>query len=240
MKDSIIELIRTFDFKGFLDIFEHKYIEHKYKSFVEEFLQTFWEPDTTISNLMNCYNIKKERIKQLLFPIPFNFKESCCPNCIESNEFYIKKGFIDSEYTVYCLHCKNEVNQLLTLEEAIKIKETRVAFDLEVKKIEDKLDEVKCPKCQSEMIILSNNIFRTYEIMCSKCDVKYDEYSQLEKDYIAWKKLAAMMIKIKATEEERIEKLLDKKNINDIKIKTEEIITIYVMMEKRRVDFLFA
>lgn len=204
-----------------------------------------WVHDLNINNLVRKYGIPFQKITQLVFPIPYHAENYVCPTCLDNSKFFIDNDIKNSNYTITCSNCNSYINNLISIEEAQQRKKLldkkANEFQAFIDNIGTNLSEIKCPKCQSELILDYNSETLEYLIECSKCNSSYDNYDDLVTDYESWKQRAAMMIKIRAREDEIIEELLANKKPDDIKIKMEEIlkeedsistINYFVNMEK--------
>lgn len=191
-------------------------------------IKEYWSQDLDINSLIKKYGVPLQKITQLVFPIPYHSVNFVCPKCLDSNEFIIENNIKCSRYSVTCSKCDSHINKLILAEEAQQIKQLLDKkandFEMYIDNIRSNLPEIKCPKCQSELILNSNFETLIYLIRCSKCNARYDNYDDLLIDYETWQQRAAMMIKIKAREDEIIKELLVNKKSDDIKLKMEDLI----------------
>ena len=202
-----------------------KYPTVQYKELIKE----CWIENVDINYLIGKYDIKLQRIEQLLYPISFHDQNCVCPNCLDSDTFALVNNIKESNYELYCAKCDSLTTIFFTKQEAEaekkKLDKKIIDFEMIVESIQYKLSEIKCPKCQEkmELIIDKNNL--KFKINCSICNNSYDNYTQLVKDYEEWKQRATMMISIKSKEEELINRFLDRKKKDDIIIKVEDSIS---------------
>lgn len=194
----------------------------------ENLIKDCWSENLTIDNLVEKYGIKLHKIEQLLFPIPFHIENYICPHCLTSELFIMENNIKNLNYMIHCNNCKSIIENFISEKEANLKKETLEEnikkFETYIKTINDKLTEIKCPKCQEKMHLLADKTNLTFKINCTKCSVIYTNYTDLLKDCESFKQRAAMMIKIKAKEDELVNNFLKKKKPEEVKIKVEELI----------------
>ncbi|MGV8979916.1 hypothetical protein [Clostridium sp.] len=220
MLKSKYEISNSVSFSGILK----KYPTVQYKELIKE----CWTESADINHLIEKYGIKLQRIEQLLYPIYFQDQNCVCPNCLDSDTFALVNNIKYSDYIIHCAKCNRLITDFFTKEEAEsekkKLEEKNNDFEMIVESIRTKLSDVKCPKCQEKMSLHIDKSKLKFKIDCSVCNNSYDNYTQLVKEYETWKQRATMMIKIKAKEEELINRFLDRKKKDDIIIKVEDSI----------------
>lgn len=191
-----------------------------------KFLNIYYT-NPNIEELIHEFLIPYNRIEQIIIPIILDSEEMCCPQCFKSI-FEIKSN--DNSYIYICQNCMKRLNdsELLTREQAEheikKNADKKVEFDEKMNHYETILDDIKCPKCQEKLYLNRFNELYSYKIYCKKC--RYSSYD-IEKtvvEYQTWKQRAAMMIAIKAKEQELIEKALQNKREQDVVFNKEDII----------------
>jgi hypothetical protein len=91
--------------------------------------------------------------------------------------------------------------------------------------VNEKLAEIKCPKCQAkDFKTKSDSKDKSYIITCNKCQRQWENIDHVVNEYKDWCTRAAMMISIRKREQELISKILNYKNLNDTIIMTEEFL----------------
>lgn len=196
-----------------------------------EFLKSYYN-NVTIDNLIKEFAIPYNRIENLIIPVIISDSEKYCSNCF-NNSFEINVSINSSsqeKVTYRCQQC-NRIQvypELLTKEDAdIKMAEDvkkRAEFDEEILKCESILGEIKCPKCQEKLYIDKLDNSFEYLIRCKKCNYVSNNIEETIEAFQSWKRRAAMMIAIKAKEQELIEKTLESKKEKDIIFVKEDII----------------
>jgi len=186
-------------------------------------LRDSWDRSYSIIDISDKYSIPVERILKLQIHLPYKTEERICPICFKDDKFIIENDIKNSKYNVICRECNNMINHFLTIDAANEKKKIIEDFELYIKGIETKLKNIACPKCLSDMTIYHDKNTQYFEILCTKCDVVYTDYTQLLIDDKERKKRAAMMISIKELEAKKILDNLDNKK--EIVVEAEEQIT---------------
>lgn len=194
-------------------------------------LLKMYHNNTTIENLISEFSISFNRLEKIMLPIVIDNLEKYCPICF-NNSFELENniGRTDRSFLLECQQCNTVINELdlLTNEEVqqkIKINElNKKEFNEKLDKFNKKLNEIKCPKCQEKLYLKGDNTTFTYEIKCSKCNYNSIDIADTIKEFDEWKQRSAMMIAIKAKEQELIEKALERKKEKDILFTKENII----------------
>lgn len=199
-----------------------------------EFLSDCWNFDVSINKIVEKYLIPYNKIESLMLPIFFNLQDSYCPECLASNIYVIDSSIKDvknDDIDFYCAKCNSklhDIKELLSKDECEKrlseIENIKKEFNEYIESIDLKLKNIKCYKCQSPLKICTDDSNYTYKLECTKCGNIIENIETAESKYKDWKKRAAMMITIKAKEQELIEKKLGSKKPTDILIKSEDII----------------
>lgn len=200
-----------------------QYSTDEYKNLIQD----CWKSDSIVE-LVEKYDIRAQRLNQILFPIIFSDEKYRCPSCLDSHTFSIENDINSLEYDVYCCECKGLVKELITIE-ATEVKkrseEERIEkFEAHVYEIRDNLKKIGCPKCQNGLKIVEDKAKLEYKINCCECAASYDDYEILLKDYEEWQLLNARILKIKDAEDELINSLLNRKKSKEVKVKVENII----------------
>ena len=178
--------------------------------------------NNSIEELVEKFKIPYNKIEKILAPLKFLEEDQYCPQCF-NNQFNITiNEKQEGNYELECQGCNNifDISSLLNEEEVDKEiekkLEARGKFDKQIEQYEKELNDIKCPICQEKLKIYKYNKSNTYKIRCSKCEYISNDIFKTIELYNDWKKRAAMMIAIKAKEEELIEKALENKKEEDI------------------------
>jgi Zn ribbon nucleic-acid-binding protein len=166
---------------------------------------------------------------ELIVPIVAVNYEKFCPNCF-SNFFEIERSPYGLSFTCVCENCnKRTLEEDLWTKELVNQVMQKIAYDkLEFSKnIEDcykELNKIKCPKCQEKLNLIKDEDTCTYIINCTKCNYSSNNIETTIQEYNKWKQRAAMMIAIKAKEQQIIEQALESKKEKDTLFRKEDII----------------
>lgn len=193
-----------------------------------ELLKMYYNNDS-IEDLENKYAIPYNKMCELIIPIVAVDYETYCPNCF-NNSFEIERSPYGSSFTCVCKNCNKR-----TLEEDLwtkklvdqvmqKIAYDKLVFSKNIEKYNEELNKIKCPKCQEKLNLIIDEDTRTYIINCTKCNYSSNNIETTIQEYNKWKQRAAMMIAIKAKEQQIIEQALESKKEKDILFKKEDII----------------
>lgn len=208
---------------GFSDIIK-AYPTEQYIKFLKKYYNNF-----SIDDLVSQFAIPYDKLKKIIVPIIIDGLESFCPKCLNDSFEYVSG--LDEEVILECKQCYKQLQEkdLLTREqveqEIEKNKIKKLEFDEKMLRYEEVLKDIKCPKCQEELYLNKHIDYYTYKIKCKKCGYSSSNIEETIKQFEAWKKRAAMMIAIKAKEQELIEKALESKKEKDIVFTKEDIIT---------------
>jgi len=190
-----------------------------------EFLTSYYKHDSDIQILSEKFCIPYDRANELIINIRYESDE-LCPKCFH-DKFYLNK--VDGKLELICDNCNQhlEVDKLLDKKSALEIIKNRKKqlqeFKEYIDKIKYELNDIKCPSCQNELKIEENEF--KYIIKCSKCSFQSNDIEKTKELYSLWKKRAAVMIRIRAKEEELLEKLLNYKSEDKVVVRKEDIIT---------------
>ncbi|MCY6957431.1 hypothetical protein [Clostridium brassicae] len=185
--------------------------------------------NSPIENLISEFAIPYNRIEKIIVSIVIDSLENYCPKCF--NDSFEIESDLEGRFIFKCQQCNKKVSKsdLLTIEQAKmemeRITEQKIRFEEKIEEIEKDLNNIKCPKCQEKLYLKKNNDTFSYEIKCDKCNYISNDIENTIKDFKEWKQRAAMMIAIKAKEQELIEKALEIKKEQDVLFTKENIIT---------------
>lgn len=217
---------------GYIDILQlfpnDKYIE---------LLNDIYLNKLSNEKISNKYKLVKSKINEFMFnPIKI-MEEQYCPSCLE-NEYEI--DFSEEDVIYKCLNCRQKYREekLLSetqkeevqLEHQLKYQKKMDEFEIKIKSIRENMEQIKCPKCQNNLRLFCNDINFTYEIKCTTCNYSSRDYLETLKAYKLWERRAAMMIAIRAKEEEIILKTLKTKEVEKTKFISEKIISTMDML----------
>lgn len=192
-----------------------------------EFLNSYYKQDCDIQTLSEKFCIPYDRANELILDIRYESDE-LCPECF-NNKFYLSKD--TEKLELICDNCRQhlDADKLLDKSSALEIinnrKKQLEEFKEQINQIKNELRDIKCPKCQNELVIHDYGHEFKYVIKCSECDFQSNDIEKTKELYSLWKKRAAMMIKIRAREEELLERLLDYKSEDKVVVRKEDIIT---------------
>lgn len=198
------------------------------------FLKMIYSAEASLEELIKKFAISSNRIEEIIIPIIIDNYSGYCPKCY-SNCFDIKLDIYDLENGGYRLECDkcqktSKPNELMMEDEVEKrirgLAEATKKFESQTTKIQGILSEIKCPRCQEELILKLNKKRLTYSVNCSRCKYSSSDVEVTITEYKQWKQRAVMMIAIKAKEQELIEEALRTKKLEEIYFKKEDIINI--------------
>lgn len=198
-----------------------------YNSKYEELLNDIWKSDLAIDELLTKYCLKLVNINSINVPIIYKDDKVACPSCLRWNGFKIDGKINDiksNKLTCTCLNCNIVIREKDLLPQEIaqhKIEETQNrkkqfkefinGMKLSLEKIIQG-ENIKCPKCQSnDFIIIENECDYKYSVKCVKCSTAWNDIASLQEKYSEWKQRAAMMIALKAKEQQIIDNALKTK-----------------------------
>lgn len=203
------------------------------------FLLDLYKGEYSKEELYELYNIPINRIEEVKIDIKYE-DNKYCPSCLDNTHILRNRN---NKLTTQCNNCGvySEYDELLSIEEAAQRFEKRtmkiIEFNKEIEKINEQLEEIKCPRCQSKLILYKDETNYTYTINCEKCRFISNDINNTIELYHQWRKRAAMMIRIKEKEDEIIENVLNSKDESDIIIKNEEIISQSFC--KKSIEYIF-
>ncbi|WP_148204856.1 hypothetical protein [Clostridium kluyveri] len=215
-----------------------------------EFILDCWNIELTIEDMIEKYLIPYNKMENLLLQIHIELDALYCPNCISCNLFILDSSLKDIKENCVnfrCVNCGsrfNEAEKFLTKEEAAeeleKLKKRKRDFKKLLDDVNSQLqgeDSIKCYKCQSQLNLNYDDNNLSYYLECAKCGETMDNIEVAKTKYNKWKKRAAMMIAIKAQEQEIIEKTLQMKKASQVIFKKEDIIKEEDIYEA--IDFIY-
>lgn len=188
--------------------------------------------NSDIEDLVREFTIPHSRIEKIIIPIIICNEKTYCPMCF-NNLFEIEIQNKNNSNTIYrfkCKNCKIRINysDLLASEqmeqEIQRITKENAEFNDSMNLYEKALEDIKCPKCQEKLYLNRFSESYSYQIKCRKCRYSSNNIEKTIGEFQAWKQRAAMMIAIKAKEQELIEKALESKKEQDIIFNKEDII----------------
>lgn len=195
-----------------------------------DFLKQVWNADHPINDLISTYCLPYKMINNLLIPIIYENKNCFCPNCLDSNKFFVT--WDDVRYNnlyMHCTNCESQVKKFISSQEAesemsIRLEKGQV-FKEQISIVTSTLIDIKCPRCQENSFeVVEFKRTYKYAINCKKCNKSWDSIENLNSEYDKWKKRAAMMIAIRNKELELIEKALKNKKPMELLFPKEDII----------------
>ncbi|MBS5317661.1 MAG: hypothetical protein KHY44_14890 [Clostridiales bacterium] len=191
-------------------------------------LNDVWKERLNTSKLIEKYLMSVNRIEQIIFPLIYDKEECFCPRCLE-NKFKIEYKVRNNMYSVKCIKCGYKGEEFLSKKQKEEIEQADILrkqnFDNKMSELKDRIEFIKCHKCQSDIQIVSNEEEFTYIVVCKKCRNCYKSVEEAEVLYKEWKQRAAIMINIKEKEKELLQKSLELKDETQVKLKFENIIT---------------
>ena len=179
------------------------------------------------------YNLVKSKISDFMLNPICIVEEQYCPYCLK-NQYEIDLSQEDVIYKCSSCHKRYSEEKFLSKNQVEKIRleyqRKKVEFEAEINSISEDISQIKCPKCQKNLSLVYDDKNFIYEIRCTACKYCSNDYAATLRDYTLWQRRAAMMIAIRAKEEEMISKTLKTKEIEKSKFIHEEIITSVCMM----------
>ncbi len=217
---------------GFSDILKIYHCETYH-----DFLKKCWSKKYSIDDLVEEYGRTYSDFNKLILPIILNDNDVHCPRCLDGHYFFVEGNLSDirnDNLRFICRDCDSlhKIDSLISKDIADYEKHLlKTSEDLILEEIENInkniLPNLKCYKCQSHNIsaeIKKDKSQVNYHILCSDCNNTWDSIDNFQSEYKAWEQRAAMMIKIKAHEEELINKALSRKKSSEIKFINNELI----------------
>ena len=193
-----------------------------------DFLNYYYKNNYSLEELSDKFIIAYDKAKELIIEVKLE-GEFYCPNCL-NNIFDI--NIINNEFEFKCNKCK-EISTELDLfdrEKADEIlekkKKEKEDFINKLYDIDRQLKNIKCPKCNNELILKYHDEKLIYILVCESCGYSSKDFEKVKADYKVSKQKAAMMIKIREKEDERLKELLKNKLNKDIVIKNEDLIQL--------------
>lgn len=198
------------------------------------FLNMYYTTKEDIKTVISKFNIPQNKINELVIPLQTTNYDRYCPNCY-NNSFNIKRIFNNSDlieqFVFICDKC-NSVHKYLdllneqefnkTLEELL----TKInKFQNEINEIENKLKDVFCPQCQSNLHLYVNDKYFSYDIKCNNCDYYSKDINKTINDFKLYRHKTDILENISIMENKLISNILEKKYLSNIKYITEDIIT---------------
>lgn len=211
----------------------HLYPSDKYI----EFLKDIYLNKLSNEQISIKYSLPKSKINELMLKPIKTTEEKYCPFCLV-NEFEVD---FSKETVLYkCCDCNTLFSEKKLLSESekekielnnqLRHKKRKNEFKSKIKCIEESIEQIMCPKCQKAITLFCNDINFTYEIRCSICNYKSNDYSNTLRDYQLWERRTAMMIAIREKEEEAISKTLRVKEVQKLNFISEKIISTAYML----------
>ncbi|MBK1809062.1 hypothetical protein JHL18_00160 [Clostridium sp. YIM B02505] len=199
-----------------------------------KFLKAFYSEEATLEDIIKYFKIPSNKINDIIIPIEIENYDGYCPKCF-ANCFEMVTDVYNPENGISLIRCnkcgkKVSFNNLITAEEVEKnirgILEAKKEFEEKCIDIQSKINEIQCPRCQEQLLLKISRDKLIYSINCSKCQYSNSSVEETIIEYKQWKQRAAMMIAIKAKEQEMIEKAIESKKIEDVFFKKEDIISV--------------
>ena len=193
-----------------------------------EFLEDIWKNNIKIDELINKYLITATRMDQIKFPLIYIDEDSFCPYCL-GNKFNIINNIKQQDIKVECEKCGEAISYFIHKEEVDNIieeeKRKKELFIRTLENVYNKINKIKCHRCQSDLYVCINDKIMEYNIRCDRCNSQYESVEIAQEQYRLWQQRSAMMANIKNKENELLLKTLSIKDEKDIKFKLEDIIT---------------
>lgn len=119
-------------------------------------------------------------------------------------------------YSVKCIKCGYKGEEFLSKEQKVEIEKAGILrkqnFDNKISELKDRIECIKCHRCQNDIQIVSDEEEFNYIVVCKKCGNCYKSVEEAEGLYKEWQQRAAIIINIKEKEKELLQKSIELKD----------------------------